>query len=69
MPNLTPPVISAADATAYRNRILAEVPAGVDFEPLMTLYLTDDTTPSMVAEGGGMPLRSRHQTLPRRRNN
>ncbi|MEK9994700.1 MAG: dihydroorotase [Halieaceae bacterium] len=55
MPILTPPLISAADATAYRNRILAEVPAGVDFEPLMTLYLTDDTTPSMVAEAAACP--------------
>ena len=55
MPNLTPPVISAADATAYRNRILAQIPAGVDFEPLMTLYLTDDTTPSMVAEAAACP--------------
>ena len=48
MPNLTPPVISATDATAYRDRILAEVPAGIDFEPLMTLYLTDNTPPSEI---------------------
>ena len=55
MPNLTPPVLNAADATAYRNRILVEVPAGIDFEPLMTLYLTDDTTPSMIAEAAACP--------------
>ncbi len=40
MPNLKPPVRSLADATAYRQRILAGVPPGVAFEPLMTLYLT-----------------------------
>ncbi|MCW9059629.1 MAG: dihydroorotase [Gammaproteobacteria bacterium] len=43
MPNLKPPVISTAQALAYRERILAAVPAGVDFTPLMTLYLTDNT--------------------------
>ena len=42
MPNLRPPVTTAAQALAYRERILAAVPAGVDFEPLMTLYLTDN---------------------------
>jgi dihydroorotase len=41
MPNLRPPVTTAAQAIAYRDRIRAAVPAGVDFEPLMTLYLTD----------------------------
>jgi dihydroorotase len=43
MPNLKPPVTSTAQALAYRERILAAVPAGVDFTPLMTLYLTDNT--------------------------
>ena len=43
MPNLRPPVISTAQALAYRDRILAAVPAGLAFEPLMTLYLTDNT--------------------------
>jgi dihydroorotase len=43
MPNLKPPVINTVMAAAYRERILAAVPAGVDFEPLMTLYLTDNT--------------------------
>jgi len=42
MPNLKPPVTTAAQAEAYRDRIRAAVPAGVSFEPLMTLYLTDN---------------------------
>jgi dihydroorotase len=42
MPNLKPPVTTAAQALAYRDRIRAAVPAGVAFEPLMTLYLTDN---------------------------
>ncbi|MDQ6681456.1 MAG: dihydroorotase, partial [Pseudomonadota bacterium] len=42
MPNLRPPVTTAALAVAYRERIRAAIPAGADFEPLMTLYLTDD---------------------------
>jgi dihydroorotase len=42
MPNLRPPVTSAAQALAYKARIQAAVPAGVSFEPLMTLYLTDN---------------------------
>ena len=45
MPNLKPPVRSVADAVAYRNRIIAAIPAGKRFEPLMTLYLTDNTRP------------------------
>ncbi len=43
MPNLSPPVTDTAQAEDYRRRILARVPAGCDFEPLMTLYLTDHT--------------------------
>jgi dihydroorotase len=43
MPNLTPPVTTSAMAAAYRDRIMAAVPEGVDFTPLMTCYLTDDT--------------------------
>ena len=43
MPNLKPPVTTTALAAAYRQRILAARPAGSDFEPLMTLYLTDNT--------------------------
>jgi dihydroorotase len=42
MPNLRPPVTTAAQALAYKARIQAAVPAGVSFEPLMTLYLTDN---------------------------
>ncbi|GAB4444227.1 MAG: dihydroorotase [Rhodocyclaceae bacterium] len=44
MPNLNPPVLTTGDAAAYRSRILAALPAGFKFEPLMTLYLTDHTT-------------------------
>lgn len=43
MPNLKPPVTTTALAAAYRGRILAALPPGSDFEPLMTLYLTDNT--------------------------
>ena len=50
MPNLKPPVISVADALAYRERILAALPAGSRFQPLMTLYLTDHATPALVRE-------------------
>ncbi|GAB7540954.1 dihydroorotase [Cupriavidus sp. 8B] len=44
MPNLKPPVTTVTQAAAYRDRILAALPAGMAFEPLMTLYLTDKTT-------------------------
>jgi dihydroorotase len=44
MPNLKPPVATVAAAIAYRERIAAQVPSGVDFMPLMTLYLTDRTS-------------------------
>jgi dihydroorotase len=44
MPNLDPPVTTVAAALAYRRKILEAAPAGVEFEPLMTLYLTDETT-------------------------
>ena len=44
MPNLRPPVTTTELAIAYRERILAALPKGVSFEPLMTLYLTDNTT-------------------------
>jgi len=44
MPNLRPPVTTTAQAQAYRQRILAALPAGLKFEPLMTLYLTDNTS-------------------------
>jgi len=49
MPNLVPPVLSTDDARAYRERILTAVPEGMRFEPLMTLYLTGQTSPSEIA--------------------
>jgi dihydroorotase len=49
MPNLAPPVLTTDDARAYRKRILAAVPGGVHFDPLMTLYLTGQTSPSEIA--------------------
>ena len=48
MPNLRPPVTSAALAVAYRERIVAALPAGADFTPLMTLYLTDKLPPDEI---------------------
>jgi dihydroorotase len=48
MPNLRPPVTTTEQALAYRDRILAAVPAGVAFEPLMTLYLTDQLAPEEI---------------------
>lgn len=51
MPNLVPPVVTTADATAYRDRILAAVPSEHRFEPLMTLYLTEHTSADDVEEG------------------
>jgi len=48
MPNLKPPVTTTAQAGAYRDRILAALPAGEDFEPLMVLYLTDNTPPDEI---------------------
>lgn len=48
MPNLKPPVTTVAQADAYRRRILAAAPAGISFEPLMTLYLTDNTPPAEI---------------------
>ena len=49
MPNLAPPVTTTAAALAYRGRILAALPAGSQFEPLMTLYLTDSTPVDEIA--------------------
>ncbi|MBL8492443.1 MAG: dihydroorotase, partial [Rhodocyclaceae bacterium] len=48
MPNLRPPVTTVEMAAAYRQRILAARPAGSDFEPLMTLYLTDNLPPAEI---------------------
>ncbi len=49
MPNLKPPVTTVEHAAAYRDRIVSALPAGASFEPLMTLYLTDNTPASEVA--------------------
>ena len=51
MPNLVPPVVTVKDALAYRGRIMAALPDGHDFTPLMTLYLTEQTDPADVAAG------------------
>ena len=51
MPNLVPPVVRSAAAAAYRDRIIAALPAGSDFKPLMTLYLTETTDPADVIAG------------------
>lgn len=50
MPNLKPPVVTVDDALAYRDRILAALPPGSRFQPLMTLYLTDHATPALVRQ-------------------
>lgn len=49
MPNLVPPVVRGDQAAAYRDRIMAALPEDMSFEPLMTLYLTEDTDPKDVA--------------------
>ncbi len=50
MPNLSPPITTTEQALAYRQRILAAVPAGTSFQPLMTLYLTDNTAPEEIIQ-------------------
>ncbi|MDP3086820.1 MAG: amidohydrolase family protein, partial [Methylotenera sp.] len=50
MPNLRPPVTTTELASAYRERIIEALPAGMQFEPLMTLYLTDNTSAEEVAK-------------------
>ncbi len=50
MPNLVPPVVTGAQAAAYRDRIMAHVPEGTRFKPLMTCYLTEDTDPDDLAK-------------------
>ena len=56
MPNLRPPVTTTGQAQSYRARILAALPAGAKFEPLMTLYLTDNTGADEIrkAKGSGI---------------
>lgn len=55
MPNLVPPVTTVEAALAYRQRILDALPAGLAFEPLMTLYLTEDTAPAEIAKAAACP--------------
>jgi len=55
MPNLAPPVTTIAAAVAYRQRIMAALPAGVDFTPLMTAYLTDASEPDEIGRGHREP--------------
>ncbi len=50
MPNLQPAVTTTEQARAYRKRILSAIPVDADFSPLMTLYLTDNTTPDDIIE-------------------
>ena len=52
MPNLNPPIVHVSDASAYRDRIRAALPEGAQFEPLMTLYLTDATSPNEIERAG-----------------
>jgi dihydroorotase len=54
MPNLKPPMTTVAALTQYRDRILRALPAGLDFEPVMTLYLTDETTANEVREAASV---------------
>src|SRR5690606_33328428 len=51
MPNLVPPVTTRAAASAYRERIMAALPPGANFTPLMTCYLTDSIDPSELERG------------------
>ncbi len=56
MPNLNPPVTTVAEAEAYRARILAALDPALDFEPLMTLYLTDNTSALEIARAAASPV-------------
>ena len=58
MPNLVPPVRTADEAMAYRERILAAKPQGSAFDPLMTLYLTDNTKPEDIKRAGEQGIRA-----------
>jgi len=55
MPNLAPAITTVEQAAQYRERILAALPQGIDFEPLMTLYLTEATTPEEIARAADSP--------------
>lgn len=64
MPNLVPPVVTAAEARAYRERILGALPARAPFAPLMTLYLTEATDPEDVAKAAAEGLVSAVKLYP-----
>ena len=64
MPNLKPPVTTVDQAAAYRDRIVAALPAGASFEPLMTLYLTDNMPASRGDQGRRFRFRQGGQALP-----
>ena len=61
MPNLLPPVATTKDAAAYRERVVAALPEGSTFKPLMTCYLTDETDPHDVEAGFRCQQRMPHQ--------
>lgn len=64
MPNLVPPVVTRADAEAYKARIIAAMPQGADFTPLMTLYLTEETDAEDVAAAAASGLISAVKLYP-----
>ena len=66
MPNLKPPVTTTQQALAYRERILAALPASMSFEPMMTLHLTEDSAPSEIAEARTAVSCTRSNVKPRR---
>jgi dihydroorotase len=69
MPNLKPAVETVEAALNYRERILAAVPEGMSFDPLMTLYLTPNLSPSMIQEAVAFTVGLRSQTLSARSHN
>ncbi|MBD0866379.1 MAG: dihydroorotase [Rhodobacteraceae bacterium] len=64
MPNLVPPIVTGAQAAAYKDRILAVLPTGMTFTPLMTLYLTEHTDPADVAAAAASGLVSAVKLYP-----
>ncbi|MEZ4334926.1 MAG: dihydroorotase [Myxococcota bacterium] len=65
MPNLDPPVLTTADAEAYAERIRKSLPPGSDFEPLMTLYLAEATTPAEIERASRSPVVAGVKLYPR----
>jgi len=64
MPNLRPPVTTVELAEAYRRRILAALPENSSFEPLMTLYLTDETPAAQIEKARAAGVRERRRGTP-----